>query len=87
MKEEMEQLVAAGKIQSRHVGALTALLEAGFCQHKSWGFGKVKALDGIAGRLVIDFQTKAGHGMDLAFSAETLKAISKEHILARRRLT
>lgn len=84
MKEEMEQLVAAGKIQSRHVGALTALLEAGFCQHKSWGFGKVKALDGIAGRLVIDFQTKAGHGMDLAFSAETLKAISKEHILARK---
>lgn len=84
MKEEMEQLVAAGKIQARHVGALTALLEAGFCQHKSWGFGKVKALDGIAGRLLIDFQTKAGHGMDLAFAAETLKAISKDHILARK---
>ncbi len=84
MKEEMEQLVAAGKIQARHVGALTALLEAGFCQHKSWGFGKVKTLDGIAGRLLIDFQTKAGHGMDLAFAAETLKAISKDHILARK---
>lgn len=84
MKEEMEQLVAAGKIQARHVGALSALLEAGFCQHKSWGFGKVKALDGIAGRLLIDFQTKAGHGMDLAFAAETLKAISKDHILARK---
>ncbi len=84
MKEEMEQLVAAGKIQSRHMGALTALLEAGFCQHKSWGFGKVKALDGIAGRLLIDFQNKAGHGMDLAFSAETLKPISKDHILARK---
>ncbi len=84
MKEEMEQLVAAGKIQARHVGALSALLEAGFCQHKSWGFGKVKALDGIAGRLLIDFQTKAGHGMDLAFAAETLKAINKDHILARK---
>jgi transcription elongation GreA/GreB family factor len=84
MKEEMEQLVAAGKIQARHVGALSALLEAGFCQHKSWGFGKVKALDGIAGRLLIDFQIKAGHGMDLAFATETLKAISKDHILARK---
>ncbi len=84
MKEEMEQLVAAGKIQSRHVGALTALLEAGFCQHKSWGFGKVKALDGIAGRLMIDFHAKAGHGLDLAFAADTLKAVSKNHILARK---
>lgn len=84
MKEEMEQLVAAGKIQPKHVGALTALLEAGFCQHKSWGFGKVKALDGIAGRLLIDFHAKAGHGLDLAFAADTLRAVPKDHILARK---
>jgi len=84
MKEEMDQLVAAGKIHPKHVAPLSALMEAGYCQHKSWGFGKVKTLDGIAGRLIIDFSSKVGHGMDLAFSAESLKPISKEHILARK---
>lgn len=84
MKEEMDQLVAAGKIHQKHVAPLSALMEAGYCHHKSWGFGKVRTLDGIAGRLIIDFSSKAGHGMDLAFSAESLKPISKDHILARK---
>ena len=84
MKEEMDQLVAAGKILPKHVAALTALLEAGFGQHRSWGFGKVRALDGIAGRLVIDFPGKAGHTLDLAFAADSLKPIPKDHILARK---
>ena len=84
MKEEMDQLVAAGKIQSKHVAPLTALLEAGFGQHRSWGFGKVRTLDGIAGRLVIDFPGKAGHTLDLAFAADSLKPIPKDHILARK---
>ncbi len=84
MKEEMEQMVAAGKIQQRHVAPLVALVEAGYCQHKSWGFGRIKAVDGVAGRLVIDFITKSGHTMDLQFSAESLRAIPKDHILARK---
>ena len=84
MKEEMDQLVAAGKIQPKHVAPLTALLEAGFGQHRSWGFGKIRALDGIAGRLVIDFPGKAGHTLDLAFAADSLKHIPKDHILARK---
>lgn len=84
MKEEMDQLVAAGKIQPKHVAPLTALLEAGFGQHRSWGFGKIRTLDGIAGRLVIDFSNKPGHALDLAFATETLKPIPKDHILARK---
>ena len=84
MKEEMEQMVAAGKILPRHVAPLVALVEAGYCQHKSWGFGRIKAVDGVAGRLVIDFVAKSGHTMDLQFSAESLRAIPKDHILARK---
>lgn len=84
MKEEMDQLVAAGQIHPKHVAPLSALMEAGYCQHKSWGFGKVRTLDGISGRLIIDFSSKAGHAMDLGFSAESLKPISKDHILARK---
>src|SRR5207253_10025284 len=32
----------------------------------------------------IDFPNKPGHTMDLAFAAESLKPISKDHILARK---
>lgn len=84
MRDELEKLVAAGKIHSRHIDPLLALVSAGFCQHKSWGFGRITALDAALGRLNIDFLTKPGHSMDLVFSAESLKAIPPDHILVRK---
>jgi transcription elongation GreA/GreB family factor len=84
MKEELEKLVAAGKIERRHVDPLLALIQAGYCMHKGWGFGQVTTLDGILGRLTVNFVGKKGHSMDLAFAAETLKPIAKDHILARK---
>jgi transcription elongation GreA/GreB family factor len=84
MKEEFEKLVAAGKIEGKHVAALTLLAEAGCCSHRSWGFGRIKTVDTMLARFTIDFQSKAGHPMDLAFAAESLKPIAKDHILARK---
>jgi transcription elongation GreA/GreB family factor/transcription elongation factor GreA-like protein len=52
--------------------------------HRSWGFGKIKTVDTVFARFTIDFQNKAGHTMDLAFAAESLKPIPKDHILARK---
>ncbi len=84
MKAEFEKLAAAGKIEGRHVPALTTLAEAGCCTHRSWGFGRIKAVDTVFARFTIDFTSKAGHTMDLAFAAEQLKPIAKDHILARK---
>ena len=84
MKAEFEKLAAAGKIEGRHVAALTTLAEAGCCTHRSWGFGRIKAVDTVFARFTIDFTSKAGHTMDLAFAAEQLKPIAKDHILARK---
>lgn len=84
MKEEFEKLAAAGKIEGRHVPALTQLAEAGCCTHRSWGFGRIKAVDTVFARFTIDFTSKAGHTMDLAFAAEQLKPVAKDHILARK---
>ena len=84
MKEEFEKLAAAGKIEGRHVAALTQLAEAGCCTHRSWGFGRIKTVDTVFARFTIDFQGKPGHPMDLAFAAESLKPVSKDHILARK---
>src|SRR5277367_4099766 len=84
MKQEFEKLAAAGKIEGRHVEPLTQLVEGGCCSHRSWGFGKIKTVDTVFARFTIDFPGKAGHTMDLAFAAENLKPISKDHILARK---
>jgi transcription elongation GreA/GreB family factor len=84
MKEEFEKLAAAGKIEGRHVAALTQLAESGCCIHRSWGFGRIKTVDTVFARFTIDFQGKPGHPMDLAFAAESLKPVAKDHILARK---
>ncbi|HSY18830.1 MAG TPA: GreA/GreB family elongation factor [Candidatus Acidoferrales bacterium] len=84
MREEFEKLAAAGKIEGKHVEPLTHLVEGGCCSHRSWGFGKIKAVDTVFARFTIDFPGKSGHTMDLSFAAEQLKAIPKDHILARK---
>ena len=84
MKEEFEKLAAAGKIEGKHVPALTHLVEAGCCTHRSWGFGRIKTVDTVFARFTIDFPGKPGHPMDLSFAAESLKPVPKDHILARK---
>src|ERR1043165_8613668 len=84
MKEEFEKMVAAGKLERHHIDPLVHLTQSGFCMHRSWGFGKITTVDTVFSRFVIDFQTKAGHTMDLGFAAESLKPIDPNHILARK---
>jgi len=71
-------------VEGRHVAALTQLVEAGCCSHRSWGFGRIKSVDTVFARFTIDFPGKPGHPMDLSFAAETLKPVPKDHILARK---
>jgi len=84
MREEFEKLAVAGKVESRHVEPLVRLTSTGFCMHRSWGFGRIRAMDPVFARFTIDFANKPGHTMDLAFAAENLQPIPKEHILARK---
>ena len=84
MKEAFEKIAATGKIENRHVEPLVQLTDSGYCMHRSWGFGRIKTVDTVFARFTIDFPSKAGHTMDLSFAAESLKAIPKDHILARK---
>jgi transcription elongation GreA/GreB family factor/transcription elongation factor GreA-like protein len=84
MKEEFEKLAATGKLTKQNVDALVALTDSGYCYHKSWGFGKITTVDTVFSRFVIDFQSKPGHTMDLAFAAASLKPIPSSHIYARK---
>src|SRR6185295_238254 len=84
MREELEKLIAAGKIGRQHMEPLLLLTQSGYCMHRSWGFGKITTVDTMFARFTIDFQNKPGHSMDLAFAAESLKPIPSDHILARK---
>jgi transcription elongation GreA/GreB family factor len=84
MKEEFEKMAAAGKLERHYIDALVQLTNTGFCMHRSWGFGRIKTVDTVFARFMIDFDQKAGHTMDLAFAAESLKPIPRDHILARK---
>lgn len=84
MREEFEKMAVAGKIEPRHIEPLLRLTESGFCMHRSWGFGRIRTVDTVFARFTIDFPDKPGHTMDLAFAAETLKPIPRDHILARK---
>src|SRR3989440_11838189 len=84
MREEFEKMASAGKLDRHHIEALVQLTNSGFCMHRSWGFGTIKTVDTVFARFTIDFPAKAGHTMDLAFAAESLRPISKDHILARK---
>src|SRR5438105_524091 len=84
MKEEFEKMAAAGKLDRQHIESLVQLTDSGFCMHRSWGFGRIKTVDTVFARFTIDFSNKAGHTMDLAFAAASLRPIPKEHILARK---
>jgi transcription elongation GreA/GreB family factor len=84
MREEFEKMAAAGKLERHHIEALVHLTETGFCMHRSWGFGRIKTVDTVFARFMIDFDGKTGHTMDLAFAAESLRPIARDHILARK---
>src|SRR3974377_1871601 len=84
MREEFEKMASAGKLERHYIEALVQLTNSGFCIHRSWGFGRIRTVDTVFARFTIDFPNKAGHTMDLAFAAESLRPIPKEHILARK---
>lgn len=84
MDAELEKLVEAGRLTPRAADHLDNLKPGTFCLHKSWGFGKVIEWNLLLNQLVIDFQGKKGHPMQLAYAADNLAVIPPEHFLARK---
>ncbi|MCB1099456.1 MAG: GreA/GreB family elongation factor [Verrucomicrobiae bacterium] len=84
MNQDVEKLVAAGRLSSS-VGEIISQLEVGsFCVHRSWGPGKIVGWDLLGDSMTIDFDGRPGHAMKLEFAAKFLEVIPNEHILAKR---
>ncbi len=84
MDAELEKLVESGKLTSQGAAKLDALKSGSYCLHKSWGFGKVASWNLLLNQIVIDFQGKKGHSMQLQYAADNLTPIPPEHFLAQK---
>ena len=81
---ELDQQRTALPSSAARVEALLALQPGAFCQHKSWGFGRVKSFDTTLGQIVVSFAHNPSHMMQLAYAAESLAPVSNEHIEVRK---
>jgi transcription elongation GreA/GreB family factor len=83
MNEELQKVVEAGKITPEVAAKLDQLPPGAYCQHKSWGFGRIAEWNLLTGQVLIDFGTRKGHPMQLDYAAQTLTAIPADHIRAQ----
>ena len=83
MNEELQKVVEAGKLAPEAAEKLERLQPGAYCQHKSWGFGRIAEWNLLTGQVFIDFGTKKAHPMQLEYAAQTLTAIPAEHIRAQ----
>jgi len=84
MEADLQILVDAGKLNLKAAAALDLLKPQTFCLHKSWGFGQITSWNLVFNQIIVDFQTKKNHLMQLQYAAETLQPLSDTHILVRK---
>lgn len=81
MDAELQAMVEAGKISANAAETLDRLKPETFCIHKSWGFGKVSRWNLLLNQIVIDFESKKHHTMQVQYAAETLQPLPEDHFL------
>jgi len=84
MDAELQKLVDAGKLTSAGAEQLDQLKPGTFCLHKSWGFGRVADWNLLLNQILIDFEKKKAHPMQLQYAAENLAPIPAHHFLAQK---
>lgn len=84
MHPDLEKLVSRGKIEPATAEQLEQLTPGTYCQHKSWGPGKVADWDRLNVKVVVDFEEKPGHEMGMKFAGLSLTPIAEDSFLAKR---
>ena len=84
MDAELQKLVDAGKLTVAGAETLEQLKPGAFCLHKSWGFGRVADWNLLLNQILIDFEKKKSHPMQLSYAAENLTPIPAGHFLAQK---
>jgi transcription elongation GreA/GreB family factor len=84
MDADLQKLVDAGKLTTGDASQLEQLKPGSFCLHKSWGFGRVADWNLLLNQILIDFEKKKAHPMQLHYAAENLTPIPAGHFLAQK---
>src|SRR6266704_493895 len=84
MELDLEKLVESGKLSAKGAEQLEKLKPGTFCLHKSWGFGRVTEWNLLLNQIVIDFEGKKSHPMQVQYAAENLTSLPPEHFLVRK---
>lgn len=84
MDAELQAMIEAGKISAKAAETLDQLKPETFCMHKSWGFGRVSRWNLLLNQIVIDFESKKHHTMQVQYAAETLQPLPEDHFLVRK---
>ncbi len=79
--EAVSALIAKNPSLKTSKAKLEAMVPGAYVMHKSWGFGRIKAFNEGAQRLIIDFEGKKDHPMDPAFCATTMEILPDKHLL------
>ncbi|MBV9105171.1 MAG: GreA/GreB family elongation factor [Verrucomicrobia bacterium] len=84
MDADLQAMVDAGKLNLQAAAALDQLKPHTFCLHKSWGFGQISCWNLLLNQIVVDFDAKKNHSMQLQYAAETLQPLPETHIFVRK---
>ncbi len=84
MDAELQNLVDSGKITSKTAAQIESLSPETYVLHKSWGFGQVRSWNLLLNQIVIDFQEKREHSMQLSYAAEAVQPLAPDHFLVRK---
>lgn len=84
MHPDLEKLLGRGKIEQATAEQLEELTPGTFCQHKSWGVGKVADWDRLNVKVIVDFEEKPGHELGMKFAGISLTPIAENSFLAKR---
>ncbi len=84
MDAELQKLVDSGKLTTAGAEQLEQLKPGSFCLHKSWGFGRVADWNLLLNQILIDFEKKKAHPMQLQYAADNLTPIPADHLLAQK---
>lgn len=66
----------------RRLDTLLNLKEGVLGLDKTWGIGRVRAVDAFYEKVTIDFARKRGHEMSFAYAAEAIQFVQEDHLQA-----
>jgi len=84
MHSDLEKLVSREKIDRSTAEALDLLPPGTYCNHKSWGAGKVADWDRLNLKVVVDFEDKPGHPLGMKFAALSLTPVEEDTFYSMR---